>query len=171
MAQSQPQPRSKFGWFLFLPLILFLALGIGVSGIFSGGVSILAGQRPANLGIEVGKFAPCPATPNCVSSQSQDSAHAIAPLPRVDEPIVALKEIVESFPKAKVIAATDTYLYAEFASALMGFVDDVEFAVEPSAIQVRSASRLGESDLGVNQNRIEKIRSLLQERMGGFEKG
>ena len=59
------------------------------------------------------------------------------------------------------------YLYAEFTSRLMGFVDDVEFLLEAAgAIQVRSASRLGKGDLGVNRARIEAIRALLDAELG-----
>ena len=76
-----------------------------------------------------------------------------------------LKGAIESLGKTKIITATDNYLYAEFTSALMGFVDDVEFLVDDGAkvIQVRSASRLGESDLGVNRKRIETIRTQLNQ--------
>ena len=66
-------------------------------------------------------------------------------------------------PRTNIIKETNNYLYAEFASKLMGFVDDVEFYLDDNSktIQVRSASRLGESDLGVNRQRIEGIRTLL----------
>lgn len=132
----------------------------------NGSLFSFSGDRPNNLGIQAGKLAPCPNTPNCVSSQSQDSAHRIAPLPYSGDPKTALqqvKAIVESLPRTNMIQSTDQYLYAEFTSALMGFVDDVEFWVDPEAsvIQVRSASRLGESDLGVNRKRIDTIRSKL----------
>jgi uncharacterized protein (DUF1499 family) len=65
--------------------------------------------------------------------------------------------------RTTIIEATDSYLYAEFKSKLMGYVDDVEFYLDPAAnvIQVRSASRLGQSDLGVNRQRIETIRQKL----------
>jgi uncharacterized protein (DUF1499 family) len=66
-------------------------------------------------------------------------------------------------PRTTIIESTDSYLYAEFASQLLGFVDDVEFYLDPaeSVIQVRSASRLGQSDLGVNRQRVEAIRQEL----------
>ena len=64
-------------------------------------------------------------------------------------------------PRTKIVTENETYLYAEFASNLMGFVDDVEFYLDKTAgvIHVRSASRLGQSDLGVNRQRIEAIRA------------
>ncbi|MCC5609098.1 DUF1499 domain-containing protein [Nostoc sp. CHAB 5834] len=128
---------------------------------------VFAGKRPNNLGISNGKLAPCPNSPNCVSSQSTDETHKIAPLTFTSSPeeaISNLKQIIESLPKTKIITESQDYLYAEFKSALLGFVDDVEFYLDRNAnvIQVRSASRLGQSDLGVNRQRIETIRAKLK---------
>ena len=70
--------------------------------------------------------------------------------------------MIEAMSAAKIVEADDHYLYAEFTSPWMGYVDDVEFYLDPDGvIQVRSASRLGESDLGVNPKRIEAIREKL----------
>ncbi len=93
--------------------------------------------------------------------------HGIAPLTYRSsqiEAIEALKQIIRSMDRAAIITESADYVYAEFTSKLMGFVDDVEFYANPSenSIQVRSASRLGKSDLGVNRNRIETIRAKLQ---------
>jgi uncharacterized protein (DUF1499 family) len=123
-----------------------------------------SGDRPNNLGVKNGSLGTCPASPNCVSSQSSDPEHQIAALTYQSTPaeaIAQLKATIEASENAKIITADDNYLYAEFTSKLMGFVDDVEFYVDPEAkiIQVRSASRLGESDLGVNRQRIEAIRT------------
>ncbi|NEU76628.1 DUF1499 domain-containing protein [Hassallia byssoidea VB512170] len=129
---------------------------------------IFAGKRPNNLGVNSGKLAPCPNSPNCVSSQSSSSVHSIAPLSyssTPEEAIANLKSVIQSLPRTKIITESKDYLYAEFKSALMGFVDDVEFYLDRKAnvIQVRSASRLGQSDLGVNRKRIETIRAKLAE--------
>ncbi len=120
-----------------------------------------SGSRPNNLGVKDGKLAPCPGTPNCVSSQSEDAQFKIDPLPPAT--IADLKTIVANMERTTIIEETDNYLYAEFKSKLMGYVDDVEFYLDSDAnvIQVRSASRLGQSDLGVNRKRIEEIRSQL----------
>jgi uncharacterized protein (DUF1499 family) len=137
---------------------MFLAALPGLGEFF-------AGQRPPNLGVKDGKLAPCPNSPNCVVSQgAQDGEHAIAPLTYTTDTAAALatlRSVVESQPRTEIIEATDDYLYAEFTSQFMGFVDDVEFFLDPaeSVIHVRSASRLGESDLGVNRKRIEAIRT------------
>jgi uncharacterized protein (DUF1499 family) len=79
-----------------------------------------------------------------------------------------LKTVIQNLERTKIITETENYLYAEFTSALMGFVDDVEFLLDDSAnvIHVRSASRLGQSDLGVNRKRIETIRAKLNELRG-----
>ncbi|CBN54618.1 conserved hypothetical protein [Kamptonema sp. PCC 6506] len=130
---------------------------------------MFAGKRPTNLGVKSGQLAPCPNSPNCVSSFSQDNEHKIAPLAYTStstDAIANLKKSILSLPKTKIITETNNYLYAEFTSALMGFVDDVEFLLddeEAKVIQVRSASRLGESDLGVNRKRIETLRAKLNQ--------
>lgn len=128
-----------------------------------------SGKRPENLGIQDGKLAVCPNSPNCVSSQTAmgDAEHQIAPIAYKSAPtevIAKIKSVLESMERTQVITETGDYLYAEFTSALMGFVDDVEFYVDPATpgeLQVRSASRLGQSDLGVNRKRVEEIRAKL----------
>ncbi|MFM7220064.1 MAG: DUF1499 domain-containing protein [Nodosilinea sp.] len=132
-----------------------------------------SGERPTNLGVQDGKLAACPSSPNCVNSQiASDPSHSIAPLSYKSSPesspsqaLADLKTLIQGMERTRIISATDDYLYAEFASRLMGYVDDVEFYLDPSTpgqIQVRSASRLGESDLGVNRKRIEEIRAALE---------
>jgi uncharacterized protein (DUF1499 family) len=133
-----------------------------------GALFSFSGTRPNNLGIQDGSFAACPGTPNCVSSFSPDADHKIEPIRYTSTPEKAfadLKQMIQAQPRTTIITATENYLYAEFTSKLMGFVDDVEFYLDQKAgvIQVRSASRLGESDLGVNRQRVETIRSALKE--------
>lgn len=129
-------------------------------------MGLLTGKRPDDLGVRDGKLKPAPNSPNCVNSQAQDPTHAIAPLAYRTTPEAALKAIaaiVRATPRARIISQTNDYLYAEYESALMGFVDDVEFWL-PSGekiVHVRSASRLGHSDFGVNRRRIEDVRSRL----------
>ncbi|MEM9538959.1 MAG: DUF1499 domain-containing protein [Cyanobacteria bacterium P01_E01_bin.42] len=122
---------------------------------------MFAGKRPANIGVTNGKLAACPGTPNCVSSQSTKSQEKVNPLPMVS--IAKLRQVVESMEFTKIVKETDNYLYAEFRSKLMGFIDDVEFYRDTNAniVHVRSASRLGKSDLGVNRKRVEEIRAKL----------
>jgi len=123
-----------------------------------------SGTRPTNLGVQNSALAACPDSPNCVNSFSTDAEHKIDPIRFTSSPDKAfadLKQTVQSMPRTKIVTENETYLYAEFASNLMGFVDDVEFYLDKTAgvIHVRSASRLGQSDLGVNRQRIEAIRA------------
>ncbi len=123
---------------------------------------MFAGKRPTNLGVSAGKLAPCPETPNCVCSQSEDAEHKIEPLPYVD--IEDIKKVVNNMERTTIVEENENYLYAEFKSKLMGFVDDVEFQKDDinQVVHVRSASRLGKSDLGVNRKRVEAIRQSLE---------
>lgn len=129
---------------------------------------MFAGKQPNNLGVKDGLLTPCPNTPNCVSSQSSDTVHKIQPFTYKSTPQEAfanLKKIIQSRPRTKIITETENYIYAEFTIPVIGFVDDVEFYLDEAAkaIHVRSASRLGQSDLGVNRKRIETLRAKLQE--------
>ena len=121
------------------------------------------GTRPSNLGVRDGNLAACPESPNCVSSQMTDETHRIDPLPYSGSGAVALARlsaIVRSLPRTKIVTERPDYVHAEFTSRIFRFVDDVEFLGDDRAkvIHVRSASRLGRSDLGVNRKRIELIR-------------
>jgi uncharacterized protein (DUF1499 family) len=118
-------------------------------------------RRPTNLGVRNGRLAPCRRTPNCVSSQADpaDAEHYIAPLAgRIED----VRRAVESMPRTTIISATADYLYAEFRSKLLGFVDDVEFFYDGAVIQVRSASRLGRRDFHVNRKRVERLRGMIR---------
>ena len=120
-------------------------------------------RRPGNLGIDHGRLAPCKRTPNCVSSQANpaDREHYIAPLAYAGT-IAELRRIIERLPRATVIREAPDYLYAEFRTRLLRYVDDVEFLKSGSVLHVRSASRLGRRDFGVNRRRVEEIRALLR---------
>ena len=122
-------------------------------------------RRPTNLGVKDGRLAPCRSTPNCVSSQTDraDAEHYIAPIAfrgRMEE----LRRAVESMARSTVIAADRNYLYAEYRTALMRYVDDLELYYDERAglVHVRSASRLGRRDFGVNRRRVEELRSRLR---------
>ena len=127
-----------------------------------------AGAAPG-LGVNSGKLMSCPTTPNCVSSQASDEEHYIEPLaypgPRKDAQD-RLLQIIESEQRTKIITIEENYIRAEFTSTLFRFVDDVEFYFpeqqgDETRIHIRSASRVGRSDLGANRKRIERIRSKL----------
>lgn len=127
-----------------------------------------SGTRPKDLGVKEGKLKSCPSTPNCVCSQGSvsDTQHYIEPLNydgTPQEAMAKLKQVIQSQERTEIIEETSNYIYAEFTTKLMGFVDDVEFFLDEGAkvIHVRSASRLGKSDLGVNRQRVETIRKAM----------
>jgi len=124
--------------------------------------SACAGERPKNLGIKDGVLAACPSSPNCVSSFSADKGHWIAPFSFTDEPAPAfarLTQLLRQRRDATIIEEGSGYLRVELRTTL--FVDDAEFLMdgESKVIHLRSASRLGYSDLGKNRRRIEEIRA------------
>ena len=166
MAESNTIQRNALS--ILISLILVVLVIVGTIIAFTGRITLFAGTPPTNLGVQSGQLALCRATPNCVSSQSADAEHSIEPFTYSSAPGKAfadLKTVIQSLDRTKVITETPNYLYAEFTSAIMGFVDDVEFYLDKEAkvIHVRSASRLGESDLGVNRQRIETIRTELND--------
>ena len=123
-----------------------------------------SGDRPDRLGIVGGKFRRCPDSPNCVSSQSGDERHYIEPIPYEGafvEAREALESAVNQWSRSKIVSSTTRYIHAEFTSALFRFVDDAEFYfdLDLKVIHVRSASRIGWYDFGVNRRRIDAIRA------------
>jgi len=149
------------------------AAGLALHLATAKGDTMFAGKRPQNLGYEAGRLAPCKRTPNCVTSQAgpSDEQHYIAPIAITKnasgDAMAQVRKAVESMPRASVVRVEAGYLYAEFRSKLMGFVDDVEFLHDPAkgVVHVRSASRLGRRDFGVNRERVEQLRSLLEKRI------
>ena len=127
---------------------------------------LLAGKRPDNLGVRNNKLAPCPNTPNCVCSQEKRRSHAVEPLSVSAPPGLAMEKVktaVASIQGATIITSDANYLHAECKSQLLGFIDDLEvlWDEENQLCHVRSASRLGYSDLGANRKRVENLRKLL----------
>jgi len=110
----------------------------------------------------IGQFAKCPDKPNCVSTRSPTSLHAIAPLTyksSQEEAKVKLLKVIKSMQLTHVVTNKDDFLHIEFTSKIFRFIDDVEFYFEdPGTIHFRSASRVGHSDMGVNGERMEEIR-------------
>jgi uncharacterized protein (DUF1499 family) len=138
-------------------------------GLFFMPLFSFTGTRPANLGVHDSRLAPCPSSPNCVSSDDADAGHAIPAyylIVPADEAWRAVRAAVASLPRTRIVSEGDDYLHAECRSAFFGFVDDVELHLRPrqNLVAVRSAARLGHSDFGVNRKRTEKLRSLLAQR-------
>lgn len=132
----------------------------GLEGVFAG--------EPPELGVKAGKLSPCPDKANCVVSQDADASHRISPIAYTRDRAAArelLIKVLGVVPRTEIVTEADDYIRAEATSQLMGFVDDLEFylpTTEP-LIHLRSAARLGESDLGVNRRRLEQIRLALQD--------
>jgi uncharacterized protein (DUF1499 family) len=132
-----------------------------IMSIFTTILTACAGKSATPLGISDGRLTACPRSPNCVSSQAEDEAHRIAPLVFQDTAELAfarLKQVLDGRGDTTIIEERPGYLRVEFHTLL--FVDDGEFLLdaEQQLIQVRSASRLGYSDLGKNRRRLEEIR-------------
>lgn len=148
------------------PFFVFLAFSMAVM------LTACSGTRPENIGANQQTLLPCPDSPNCVNSRSNNQLHSIKPL-HFKQPIsqtaavTAVKKALLSLPRVELITETPTYLYAEATSKVMRFVDDVEFLFPNEdmiqEVQLRSASRLGYKDFDVNRLRIEKIRAILIE--------
>jgi len=144
--------------------VAVLVLGAGQLGLFRG-------KTPENLGVRDGRLKRPSMNPNSVSSQAHLHADnpmrevaQIAPLPATGDTqasMARLRQAIDSMAGATVVEQQPDYLYVQFESRVMRFVDDAEFWFDPAigAIQVRSASRLGRKDLGVNRARIESIRA------------
>lgn len=122
-----------------------------------------SGTSPSTLGVKEARLAPCPNSPNCVSTQSIDAKYSIDPIPytsSMEEARDRMEEVVRAMPRTKVIRLEEDYMHLECSSRLFRFVDDVEFWFDDAdkVIHCRSASRKGYSDLGVNRKRVELIR-------------
>ena len=143
-------------------IIFFLLI---VAGLF---ILSFSGTRPVNLGANNGKLGMLPTSPNAVSSQTGDTTRKMEPIKFTGEPtamINKIKNLVSSLPRTTIVTSSDDYLHAEFRSLIFRFVDDVEFLIdkENGLVHFRSASRVGQSDLGANRKRMEKISKLLIE--------
>ena len=116
------------------------------------------------------KLPPCPASPNCVTSQDPDDSHAISPFEYTGTPgdaRRALLAVLESMPRTKIVSRTAAYIRAEFTTAFFKFVDVGEFVIreEEPIIDVRSASQKGYYDFGVNRKRLEELRLRFNEQL------
>lgn len=159
-----------------LVAMLFVVIGAG-AGIAlhlatSKGATMLSGKRPDNLGVKEGRLASCGRRLNCVSSQADpgDAQRYVTPIPfkgSAVDALAAARRAVESLQRATVVRHEGNYLYAEFRSRLMGYVDDVEFTYDDQAgvLHLRSASRLGRRDFNVNRDRVEALRARIEGRV------
>ena len=145
---------SRFLSIIFAAAIAFMTLG--VTPVW------------AATGLVDGHLSPCPSSPNCVISQNGDQEHSIEPIPYQGDRATAkdtLLKVLSVVPRTEVVEQTDNYIHTESTSRIFKFVDDAEFYFpeDEPVIQVKSASRVGESDLGVNRRRIEQIRLAMED--------
>ena len=137
-------------------------LGIILAAALTAFIGCQMKKTPAT-GVVNGRLLPCPAAPNCVCSQDSDGEHQIAPIPYKGEGSAALarmKSVILAESRTKIVEEKPGYLHAVFTSLVFRFQDDVEVLTDESAkvLQIRSASRVGHSDLGVNRKRMERLR-------------
>jgi uncharacterized protein (DUF1499 family) len=151
---------------------LYLAIGLLVASVILIQFGILGGTRPADIGVHNSRLKPPSPTRNSVSSQAalypdhpQKDYADIKPLPMkhgsVARSLQALTAALQSMPNIKLVEQGPDYLHAEAETRWMKFVDDLEFWANPArgVIELRSASRLGREDFGVNRQRIEALRA------------
>jgi len=134
-------------------------------------LAILSMQSNEASSAQSGRLAACPDTPNCVSSISSDKKHFIAPLLYTGSRTRAWQVLIStvlSLPRSKLTEQSGKYLHFELSSIIFRFTDDVEMMLDPEKkeIQIRSGSRTGYSDFGVNRRRVETIRKLFMRNLG-----
>lgn len=152
--------------------ILALGIILGLYALLRIGVTF-ASSTPATGGVENNggtmRLGDCSTKPNCQGSQSSRKKQTVDALPIALDPKQAMQTITAAMTElgAKVVSTQDHYLHATFKTPVMGYLDDVEFLVdtENTLVHIRSASRLGHSDLGANKKRIDKIRAHLAGRL------
>jgi uncharacterized protein (DUF1499 family) len=149
--------------------LILVAVIVASSVSINASAGLFSGSQPENLGVSAeGRLAPLPLAPHAVGSQaSEKNESAIAPLMLSGDKssyMARLAAVVAGMPGAKVRKQDVNYLHIEYTSALLGFVDDVEFALQADGrrVDVRSSSRLGFYDFNANRDRIEKIRAAMQ---------
>lgn len=143
-------------WLRRLVFLGLLAIGLMY------GMSMMA-TPPDDLGVRNGRLAPCPDSPNCVSTMTDSVEHRMEPvsIPQGIEPLEIVSRIMADQPRMKQVSEQPRYLRYEATSLIFRFVDDVEFLVADGQLHFRSASRVGHSDLGANRRRMERIREQL----------
>jgi uncharacterized protein (DUF1499 family) len=149
-----------------LLLLVFVLVVLAIA------VTILLAQRRPELGPEDGSLRACPRSPNCVCSQRGGDEHRVEPLYAGADCAAAwarARELLAAHPRTRLIEERDDYRRYEITTRFLRYVDDLELLLVPSTttIHVRSASRVGRSDFGVNRARVEALRAELAAALGG----
>jgi uncharacterized protein (DUF1499 family) len=143
--------------------LIGLAILVVVGAVFVLAMFSFMAKEPKDLGVQDGKLLSCPDSPNCVGSMDADAGHHVEPLAFTGDPkgaMARLKAVVEAQPNTRIVDDERDYLHAECRSMIFRFVDDLEFYLDTKEkkIHVRSGSRAGKYDFGVNRRRVEAIR-------------
>jgi uncharacterized protein (DUF1499 family) len=155
---------------LRMSLLALFAVALGLLAV--GQIVGFAAPMPDDLGIRDGRLAACPPSPNCVSSMAEEQAQRVAPLalPGVaaEQRMSVLRDALLDTPGLAVVVEEPGYLHAVARTPWLGFVDDVEILLDDASglLHVRSASRIGHSDLGANRARVGALRERLAARAG-----
>jgi uncharacterized protein (DUF1499 family) len=143
-------------------LLIFLAVAYPLL------LAVIAIISPPPQFVGQGQIVSCPPTPNCVSSLTSNTDQYISPI-RFDGDAaaaqVALERTLREFPRVVIVQSADGYIHAEARTRFMRFIDDLEFVISNDGIDVRSASRLGTVDFGLNRSRMEQIRDAFDENL------
>lgn len=150
---------------MLIGILIFLVLLAVVFTLMLFRLGATSRSMDVSLGHDEGQLLACPDSPNCVSSQADPAdSHYIVAIEDVDGSKWArLETVLNGMDGARQVRVEDDYTYYTFQTSLIGFVDDVEFFYAPdqSVIHVRSASRVGQSDMNANRKRVEMIRVAL----------
>jgi uncharacterized protein (DUF1499 family) len=157
----------------FFYLFVLAIIAIAVALVIAGRLGMLRGHAPSDLGVKDGKLKAPSRTENSVTSQAdlwpehpQRAYASIAPFKLSSPDDTTMQRIasaLQALPRTIVINQTSDYIYAQSSTALMQYTDDVEFWRDSAAgvVHVRSASRIGRKDFGVNRERVEQIRKAI----------
>ncbi len=161
MASKQLKKLKRRAVAMFLVSACLAWLGIRWGNNRSAPNGLYGGQQT--------QLSDCPDSPNCVSTSSSRSNSRIEPIAFHATPEATklkLAGIIRDMPGSRIVKSDNFYIHAEFRSRVFGFVDDLEVLIDEAEklIFLRSASRIGYSDLGVNRKRVEQLRNLFAER-------
>ncbi len=157
----------------YLLLLLLAVALLALVLLIVGQMGMLRGKVPKDLGMKDGKLKRPSYTENSVTSQAslwpdhpRQAYATIAPIPVANDgkaEMAKITTLLQAMPRTVLVQEDDNYIYAQCTTQLLKFTDDVEFSLDKSAkvIHVRSASRMGQKDFGVNRARIEQLRSAL----------
>jgi len=152
-------------------VIVFLLLSVLLVWFFIQGYLSRSGTA---AGLESGRLSACPNQPNCVCSEDKPDAESfIAPVfLSANNHAEAWQVVQEAIAElgGQLNSANSDYISATFESSVFGFVDDLEirFDSQQSVFHIRSASRVGHSDFGVNRKRVERLITTVQEKLPGL---